>query len=81
MFSTFSPELLLYCNLGVFEATTTTNGNRELEVYSLCKAQLSVVYDEVHTKSRKNLDGSSNTDVLKMKACSSIKCLNKVFSY
>lgn len=32
-------------------------------------------------KKKKNLDGSSNTDVLKMKACFSIKCLNKVFSY
>lgn len=64
----------------MFEATTT-NGNKELEVYSLCKAQLSVVYDEVQSKSGKNLDGSSNTDALKMKARSSIKCLNKVFSY
>lgn len=81
--SNFSPEQPLYCNLGVFEATTTTttNGNEELEVYSLCKARLSVVYDEVQRKSGKNLDGSSNADVLKMKARSSIKCLNKVFSY
>lgn len=80
MFRIFSPEQLLYCNLGAFEATTT-NGIRGLEVYSLCKAQLAVVYDEVHRKSGKNLDGSSNTDVLKMKACSAIKCLNKVFWY
>lgn len=65
----------------MFEATTTTNGNGELEVYSLCKAQLSVVHDEVQSKSGKNLDGSSNTDALKMKVRSSIKCLNKVFSY
>lgn len=65
----------------MFEATTTTNGNEELEVYSLCRARLSVVYDEVQRKSGKNLDGSSDANVLKMKARSSIKCLNKVFSY
>lgn len=80
MFRIFSPKQLLYSDLDVFEATTT-NRIRELEVYSLCKAQPAVVYDEVHRKSGKNLDGSSNTDVLKMKACSSIKCLNKVFWY
>lgn len=80
IFRIFSPEQLLYCNLGASEATAT-NGIGELEVYSLCKAQLAVVYDEVHRKSGKNLDGSSNTDVLKMKACSAIKCLNKVFWY
>lgn len=79
MFRIFSQKQLLYCNLGAFEATT--NRIRELEVYSLCKAQLAVVYDEVHRKSGENLDGSSNTDVLKMKACSSMKCLNKVFWY
>lgn len=77
MFSHFSPEWFLYYNLGVFEAMTTTNGNRELEFYSLCKAQLSVVYDEVQRNSGKNLYGSSNTDALKMKVHSSIKCLIK----
>lgn len=55
MLSSFSPqEQFLYCNLGVFEATTT-NGNGELQVYSLCKAKLSLGYDEVHRKSRKTL--------------------------
>lgn len=53
--SSFSPERFLCFNLGVIEARTTTNGKGELEVYSLCKAQLSVVYDEVQRESGKKL--------------------------
>lgn len=58
----------------------TTNGNGDLEVYPRCEAQLCVTDDKVQRKpGKKNLDGSSNTDGLKMKGCSSIQCLNKSF--